>query len=167
MGPYEKDKSRRSSSSYSIISNNNTEVFGTGGIIYGYNTFNPDLVEHMYELDSHSYSFARTRNKSANTTDRPNRISKIEEIAETPGYNEIILKNEVVGKNKYNEIKPNFIVVIDKIDEKSIKESKRLNIPIIIVKKAIKKRTITNFNMDRTENYTTRDIMEEIRKSKR
>ena len=78
-----------------------------------------------------------------------------------------VLRNkETNSKNRYHEIKPDFIVVIDKIDERSIKESKRLNIPIVLIKKQIPKST-KSFIIDRTKNYTNRDVMEEIRKSKR
>ena len=50
-GHRDKDKWRRNC--YSIISDDNTDVFGHGSVnIYGYNSFENDRVLHMFEGDA-------------------------------------------------------------------------------------------------------------------
>ena len=49
-------------------------------------------------------------------------------------YSEIELVNLQNENKEYNIKKPDFIVVYDEIRDKDIMESKRLNIPIVIIK---------------------------------
>ena len=168
---YSENQARRYGSSYTLISNNNTSIFtGTGTseerIIYGYVSFDSDKVEHMFEFDSFSTSFEHKVNNPRDSSIRPNRIATAEKIADTPGYSEVILKNQRITENVYSEMKPDFIVVIDQVDEASIAASKRLNIPIVIIKG---QRVIGEVNnmRDETEGYTQSTAKEEERRKKR
>ena len=122
---------------YSIISNQNTSVFGEcdyNSFLYGYNTFANDMVLHMFESDSFSSGF---REKS---TRYVNRIMTIKEIVEASySYSEVQLVNKKIDgkKYKYAVMKPDFIVVFDNVRDKHIEEAKRLNIPIVIIKKQL------------------------------
>ncbi len=165
-GLYQENKTDRSAGSYSLISSNNTSVFESNNIIYGYNSFDIDKIEHMFEFDSYSSSYSYQANNSRNTTERPNRLSTLEEIADTAGYSEILIKNEKGKYKSYSGMKPDFIVVIDKIDEKSLEASKILNIPIVIIKRNENNKAV-NFLMDKTEGYTQGNYLESERRNKR
>lgn len=165
-GLYEENKTNRSGGSYSLISNNNTKVFEYRHLIYGYNDFDIEKIEHMFEFDSFSGSFSYQENNSRNSTDRPNRISTPEEIANSPGYSEIIIKNKKVRDRLYSGMKPDYIVVIDEVDEKSLEASKKLNLPIVIIKRNELNKS-SNFVDEPTQLYTQGNYLEEERKNKR
>lgn len=132
---------------YSIISNENTSVFGecdSNSFLYGYNSFNNDMVLHMFERDSFSSGF---REKSSRYV---NRIMTTDELVKSSNtYSEIQLINKSIDnkKHKYNVEKPNFIVVFDNVRNADIEEAKRLNIPIVIIKKQKLENEI-NINFD-------------------
>ena len=140
---------RQRYSSYSIISNNNTEVFHDGNeelVIYGYNNFDIDTIKHMYESDSYTSGYSSDQYEITSYT---NRILSIKELVDSPGYNEILIKNKYIEDNYYHSMKPDFIVVIDNINEKSIRMSKELNIPIVIINK---NRNYTHHRISENEN---------------
>lgn len=140
---------RQRYSSYSIISNNNTEVFHDGNeelVIYGYNNFDIDTIKHMYESDSYTSGYSTDQYEMTSYT---NRILSIKELVDSPGYNEILIKNKYIEDNYYHSMKPDFIVVIDTINEKSIRMSKELNIPIVIINK---NRNYTHHRISENEN---------------
>lgn len=120
---------------YSIISNENTSVFGEqdyNSFLYGYNSFDNEMVLHMFESDSFSSGFKEKTSRYVN------RIMTIKELVLCSySYNEVQLLNKKKDgqKHKYNVKKPNFIVVFDTIRDIHIEEAKRLNIPIVIIKK--------------------------------
>lgn len=116
---------------YSIISNENSSVFRDGQAnIYGYNSFLKESVLHMFEKDSFSSSDINS------STDRVNRIMTANEIANGSfWYSEIQLVNSKKDDDVYYSKKPDFIVVYDDIDDRSIAESKKRNIPIVIIKR--------------------------------
>lgn len=128
-------------SSYSLISNNNSDFFHHGGIIYGYNSFDIDKVEHLFEEDSFTDMGSSFRNKTLNATERVSRIATIEEIVDdTFGYSELFLRNDEINndgttdRRLFREIRPDFIVVVDNVDQRSIDASKKLNLPIVMIK---------------------------------
>ena len=167
-GLYGEYSARSGGSSYSLISSNNTSVFHDDrGIIYGYNSFDIDKVEHMFEFDSFSSSSVSIQNKSSNSTNRPNRISSAQEIADSAGYSEIILKNQVLDGKGIHEMKPDFVVVINDVNEKSVAASKALGIPLVIISEGNASTGNVNFLIDSTEGYTFSKCEEDKRIERR
>lgn len=120
---------------YSIISDENTSVFGESdysSFLYGYNGFDNDMVLHMFESDSYSSGFRDNSSRFVN------RIMTVDELVRgSSSYSELQIVNKKIEgkKHKYNVKKPDFIVVFDNIRGKHVEEAKRLNIPIVIIKK--------------------------------
>lgn len=128
----EKTTTRRNC--YSIISNDNTNVFCNGATtIYGYNYLDINKVLHVHERDSYSYDL---NEKMINPKIKINRIMTSEELSNgCSWYSEIQIIN---SKDKDNEElyiakKPDYIVAIDDISKRDILESQRLQIPIILI----------------------------------
>lgn len=131
-----KEETNNKNSSYSLISSSNMKVFDEEGYIYGYDSISCDSIVNVYEGDSFSLN---TEDK--NVTDRPNRIMTPEEITDSDsGYSEINIKNKInekydgkSTKGKYKEMKPSYILALDKANPELVEESKRLNIPLVVV----------------------------------
>ena len=129
-----KDKSNNRRNCYSIISDENSDTYGhgEGGIIYGYNSFDNDTVIHMLEQDAFSGDVYSSNTAVSRYV---NRIMTSKELVNGSNwYSEIELVNLQNENKEYNIKKPDFIVVYDEIRDKDIMESKRLNIPIVIIK---------------------------------
>ncbi len=122
---------------YSIISDENTQVFGerdNTSFLYGYNSFDNDTVLHMFESDSYSSNFKDDGSRYVN------RIMTSDELVKSnSGYSEVQLINlkSDEGKYRWNAKKPDFIVVFEYIRDRHIEESKRLGIPIVVISKKI------------------------------
>lgn len=134
-----KDKSNKRRNCYSIISDENNNTFDQGEdndkIIYGYNSFLNDRVIHMLEQDAFS---SDAYNDNKDVSNYVNRIvSKDELVLGSDCYSEVELVNMQDKNGKYINQKPDFIVVYDNIRDIDITESKRLNIPIVIIRKNI------------------------------
>ncbi len=134
-----KDKSNKRRNCYSIISDENNNTFDQGEdndkIIYGYNSFLNDRVIHMLEQDAFS---SDAYNDNKDVSNYVNRIaSKDELVLGSDCYSEVELVNIQDKNGKYINQKPDFIVVYDNIRAIDITESKRLNIPIVIIRKNI------------------------------
>lgn len=134
-----KDKSNKRRNCYSIISDENNNTFDQGEdndkIIYGYNSFLNDRVIHMLEQDAFS---SDAYNDNKDVSNYVNRIvSKDELVLGSDCYSEVELVNIQDEDGKYINQKPDFIVVYDNIRDIDITESKRLNIPIVIIRKNI------------------------------
>ena len=133
--PY-RDKSNNRRNCYSIISNDNSDTYGHGEnndmVIYGYNSFDNDTVLHMLEQDAFSSDLF-----GDNTSTRyVNRIMTAKELANgSSWYSEIELVNLQNNNMEYDVKKPDFIVAYDDIRYNDLKESKRLNIPIVVIRK--------------------------------
>ena len=128
------EKSECMRNCYSIISDENTDVFANynGNLFtYGYNSFENDMVLHMFEGDSFS---ADVKEESSRYV---NRIMGAKEIANSNRwYSEVQILNEK-SDNKiasYTAKRPDFIVAFDEISDMEVNESKRLNVPIVIVR---------------------------------
>lgn len=151
---------------YTIISNEETTVFASSdlnSILYGYISFKNDTVSHMFEKDSYSTGLKEKDIRYVN------RIMSAEEIVNSfESYNEIQIVNlkSNKGKHWYNAQKPDFIVVFDVVRENHIKESKRLNIPIVIIsKKTLNKEKLINIPI---ETYIYGNLYDEnIKRAKR
>lgn len=119
---------------YSIISDENTDVFHDDietVFTYGYNSFENDVVVHMFERDAYS---ADTKDNSSRYV---NRIMGPKEIVNAHRwYSEVQILNEKNDEKQgyYTAKKPDFIVVFDEINNMAVSESKRLNIPVVMVK---------------------------------
>lgn len=121
---------------YSIISNENSNVYGDGSIVYGYYSFDNDNIIHMLEQDS----FSGNSYDNNDVTKYVNRIMTSKEIVNSSSwYSEIDIANTSNGTGKYKTMKPDFIVSYDKIRDIDIEEAKRLNIPIVVIKKTFLK----------------------------
>lgn len=134
-----KDKSNKRRNCYSIISDENNNTFDQGEdndkIIYGYNSFLNDRVIHMLEQDAFS---SDAYNDNKDVSNYVNRIvSKDELVLGSDCYSEVELVNIQDENGKYINQKPDFIAVYDNIRDIDITESKRLNIPIVIIRKNI------------------------------
>ena len=134
-----KDKSNKRRNCYSIISDENNNTFDQGEdndkIIYGYNSFLNDRVIHMLEQDAFS---SDAYNDNKDVSNYVNRIvSRDELVLGSDCYSEVELVNIQNENGKYINQKPDFIVVYDNIRDIDITESKRLNIPIVIIRKNI------------------------------
>ena len=134
-----KDKSNKRRNCYSIISDENNNTFDQGEdndkIIYGYNSFLNDRVIHMLEQDAFS---SDAYNDNKDVSNYVNRIvSRDELVLGSDCYSEVELVNIQDKNGKYINQKPDFIVAYDNIRDIDIIESKRLNIPIVIIRKNI------------------------------
>ena len=130
----EKTTTRRNC--YSIISNDNTDVFCNGETtLYGYNYLNIEKVLHVHERDSYSYDL---NEKDIHHKIKINRIMTVEELSNgCSWYSEIQIINSKDNETeeKFIAKKPDFIVSIDEINKNDIYESQRLHIPIVLIKK--------------------------------
>lgn len=118
---------------YSIISNENTSVFGSGTItIYGYNNIDVDRVLHVYESDSYSLDL---NEKKVISRIKVNRIMTPKELCNgSSWYSEIQIINQKDANGFYAAKRPDYIVAINYINQEDVYESKRLNIPIVLIK---------------------------------
>ena len=131
--PYREDTNQEFSC-YSLISDKNTNVFGHDreSFIYGYDSVDPKLIENVFESDSY------TMTGSQNKTERPNRLMLPKDIVESDSsYSEINVKNvnnDEGKEKKYKEMRPSYLVCMDKEPSKELlDEAKRLGIPITMV----------------------------------
>ena len=119
---------------FSLISNENTEVYNNGlGHVYGYDTMDEGKVMHVFEDDSYSSEEEDVATKTINRIMVPDEI-----VLGGSGYSEIQIKNKKIGDNLYLSPKPSYVIAIGKIEFRDVDESKRLGIPIILIKENIK-----------------------------
>lgn len=154
---------------YSIISDENTDVFHDDCntlFTYGYNSFENDRIVHMFEGDAYS------ADSKDNSSRYVNRIMGPREIVNAHRwYSEVQILNEKNNKKKnyYSAKRPDFIVVFDEINDMAVNESKRLNIPIVIVKsQKLKDDDMVNIGFDRDNDvYMKGSYNEEKRRAYR
>lgn len=117
---------------YSIISNENSDVFGhnSGSMFYyGYNSFENDRVTSVLERDSFSYDA-----KKELTTKYVNRLMTSKELVTNDSwYSELNIVNIKEDDGKYKSKTPDYLVVFEKVEERHIKEAQRLGIPIVLI----------------------------------
>lgn len=135
---------------YSLISNENNQVFNmdeTVGYIYGYNNFEIDKIVHVLETDAFSASCKE------NCSIYVNRIMTLRQIINSNnGYSEIQIINKKIEEDnyKYKVLKPNYLVVFENITDRVIRESKRLNIPIVIInRQKLQKENEVNIDLNK------------------
>lgn len=158
-----RDISNNRRNCYSIISDENSDTFGHGEdsdmVIYGYNSFDNDTVLHVLEQDAFS-----TDIKGGVGSRYVNRIMTSREIINgSSWYSEIELVNIQNGRN-YIVKEPNYIVVYDYIRDIDIEESKRLNIPIVIISKVrLRDKDRVDISFDHNKDLYIDSSYEEVR----
>ena len=136
LGSRYKEETINTRDCYSIISNENSNVYGDGSIVYGYYSFDNDNIIHMLEQDS----FSSNSYDNENVTKYVNRIMTSKEIVNgSSWYSEIDIANSPNGTGKYKTMRPDFVVSYDKIRDIDVEEAKRLNSPIVVIKKTFLK----------------------------
>ena len=121
---------------YSIVSDENNEVHGNYDNIYGYSSFDNDRVIHMLEMDSFSSDISDRSGVSRYV----NRIMTSKEITNgSSWYSEVDIANKKDDNGKYKTMKPDFIIAYDLVSDLNVIESKRLGIPIVLIKKSLLK----------------------------
>ena len=115
---------------YSLIGSDNIDVFNRN-FVYGFNNFDEQNIISVFETDCFSKENDEpilNQNYGTTAVNRlmtPSQIVNGLDSSKKTRYSEI----QILGK-----LKPDFIVAFDSINEMAIDESKRLNIPIVIIK---------------------------------
>ncbi len=138
LGCRYQESTNNSRDCYSIVSDENNEVYQHGNYdnIYGYSSFDNDRVIHMLEMDSFS-SDIRDRSGVSRYV---NRIMTSKEITNgSSWYSEVDIANMKDDNGKYETMKPDFVVAYDMISDINVIESIRLGIPIVLIKKSLLK----------------------------
>lgn len=157
-----RDVSNNRRNCYSIISDENSDTFGHGKdsdmVIYGYNSFDNDTVLHVLEQDAFSIDI-----KDSAGSRYVNRIMTSKEITNgSSWYSEIELVNIQNGRN-YMVKKPDYIVVYDCIRDIDIEESKRLDIPIVVISKTrLKDKDRIDIDFDHNKDIYINSSYEEV-----
>lgn len=144
---------------YTLISEVNTTMIHDDGYIYGYDDFDPDYILHVFEGDAFSTKGDKDTTKYVNRLMTPEEI-----VTEDSSISEIQIKNEPnEDGHGYKTIKPTCVIARDVITEKEINESKRLGIPIKLIKtqNLVESKPHTFFDDERT--YVTSSFDERRR----
>ena len=139
-----REETSNESDCYSLISNENTTMISENNdcFIYGYENFDPKRILHIFEGDAYSGRIGNQTTKFVNRLMTPKDI-----VTKDSSFSEIQYKNEKVSEYQYKSLKPSYIVALNNINERSIKDSKRLNIPIILIKtKSLENTHINSLN---------------------
>jgi len=151
---------------YSLISNENNNVFGGSdsdiGYLYGYCTFESDKILHVLERDSASSSSKEDASRYVNRIMQPKEI-----VNADYGYSEIQIVNIKDDKEDiYNVKRPEFLVVYDEVNERVLEEANRLNVPIAIIKeKTLDKDKMLDIDFDWNNEIYVSNAFDEDRKS--
>ncbi len=114
---------------FSLISQNNLDVFNEHVIIYGYTNFPPENVIHVLERDALSGD-----TKEQENSEYINRIRQNEEILSTKIMNEIQIANNYNPElDTYERIEPDYIVCFDAVNNNSLKEAQKKHLPIVVI----------------------------------
>lgn len=138
LGCRYQESTNNSRDCYSIVSDENNEVYQHGNYdnIYGYSSFDNDRVIHMLEMDSFSNDISDRSGVSIYV----NRIMTSKEITNgSSWYSEVDIANMKDDNGKYETMKPDFVVAYDTISDINVIESIRLGIPIVLIKKSLLK----------------------------
>lgn len=120
---------------YTLLSNENSDVFHPDDYVYGYSGFDNDCVLHMFEEDAFSADAQKYSNLSAGS-DRVNRLMTSHELATNSGwYSEVQIVNKKNDneRNLFEALRPSFLVAYDEISPKILEEAKRMRVPIFII----------------------------------
>ena len=157
------EKNHNSYDCYSLISNENTQIY-EGYYTYGYDNIDLNSIIHHFEADSFSFS-----DDNSFTTKNINRIMTPREIVMSNNfYSELQIKNRKVKRTKNTFItqKPSYIVAIGVVNKKIVDESKRLNIPIVLIKSNVLDTTMGHEYVENKSDYEyVYDAREEYEKN--
>lgn len=119
---------------YSLINQNNMSVFIDGFLVFGYTNMSYNHIMHVFEQDAYSLSYV-------GSNDFVSRIRDKDFILNSPTPNEIQIINDLYDafNNLYKRVKPSYIICFDLIDEKSLKTSIEMNLPILLINKKMYK----------------------------
>ena len=153
--PYEEDTNNYRDC-FSLISNEHVElIYKDGKYIYGYNDFDVNRIMHVYEHDAYSSDIS-------NSTRFINRIYRPSDLINASvKINEIQILNTKKDK-RFESIKPSYIIAIDNITDMIIEESKRLNIPIILINEKHKKIVNSEIHTDYGRNISNNIFQDDV-----
>lgn len=128
--PSYSENHKRYRSCYTLLSEENNNVYCLNNFIYAFDNFSVDQIIHVFEEDS--YSVDSSEDRRYDTCTKINRIRHPHEIVKNSNsYSEI----QIANKNR--TLKPSYLVAFLSLfnldPQKYIKESKRLNIPICLI----------------------------------
>lgn len=161
-----RDKSGNRRNCYSIISDENSETYENGGgILYGYNSFDNDRVIHVLEQDA----FSSDATFGDEVSRYVNRIMTSRELVNgSHWYSEIEIVNLQNPDGKFDVKRPDFIVAYEEIRDDLVNESKRLGIPIVVIrKKKIRRDDIIDIEDEIENSKYVRDSSDEKEMKKR
>ncbi|MBQ8681587.1 MAG: hypothetical protein IJ509_01590 [Bacilli bacterium] len=135
MGQY-REQSNYRRNCYTLLSNENNDIFNDHSYTYGYCNVDADCILHVFESDSYSMDTNYKDSVDAGSN-RVNRIMTSEQIVKgSKFYSEIQIVNKKNPNNQiFDALRPDFLLVFDEVTEEVVNESKRLGIPIAIAKK--------------------------------
>ena len=125
---------------YTLLSNENSNVFDDNSYIYGFSGFDNDCILHIFEGDSGSGD-VKLDELSAGS-DLVNRIMTSKEIATNScWYSEVQIVNKKINESNclFESLRPSFMIVFNEINDKTLEEAKRKNLPICIISHNIDK----------------------------
>lgn len=113
--------------SFRVISNNSTGVWMDNYIIYGYSNVDLDKINHVFYNDAGSANLG----------------AKFLDGSYSGVVDNILLPNHLAGEvnissdvkdNRVISLKPSYIICKDEIDAQSVKNAKKLGLPIVLIK---------------------------------
>lgn len=113
--------------SFRVISNNSTGVWMDNYIIYGYSNVDIDKINHVFYNDAGSANLG----------------AKFLDGSYSGVVDNILLPNHLAGEvnissdvkdNRVISLKPSYIICKDEIDAQSVKNAKKLGLPIVLIK---------------------------------
>lgn len=132
---------------YTLLSNDNSKVLHDDSLIYGYSGFDDDCILHVNEADSFSGDIKY--DELSTGTNVVNRIMTSKEIATNSSWFsevQIVNKKNPTKEGRFEALYPSFLIVYDEINDKTLEEAKRMNIPIYIVSKTLNNELIGDYN---------------------
>lgn len=135
--------------SFRVISNNSTGVWMDNYIIYGYSNVDIDKINHVFYNDAGSSNLG----------------AKFLDGSYSGVVDNILLPNHLAGEvnissdvkdNRVISLKPSYIICKDEIDAQSVKNAKKLGLPIVLIKnKELGKPDIPKYDSDIDYTYET------------
>lgn len=132
---------------YTLLSNDNSKVLHDDALKYGYSGFDDDCILHISEADS--FSGDNKYDELSTGTNVVNRIMTSKEITTNSSWFsevQIVNKRNSNKEGHFEALRPSFLIVYDEINDKTLEEAKRMNIPIYIISKSLNEELIGDYN---------------------
>lgn len=127
------DRSCYKRNCYTLLSNENTNLFMENIFKYGYEDIEEDCVFHVFERDSASDDVTNKQIQEFG----PQKINRImtskQVILSCDSHSEIQIVNKKRHDSMYDVFQPSFLISLERISEEEILEARRLQIPIAII----------------------------------